>query len=279
MSRAASRHVDDGLPWSEHPHGKPKPTYVRLFPPASFEHMQTPTDFGRMRALTREPGKPKEWRRPPCRRRSNVEHDASSLGRCRHGGGSAQDMVPFGSFCRICEPQIADRHLGKKSLPANRLFKSTEVVYDCRQARQSGKAKPDFSIHPRISVKNCQREDASERKCWKQAMRNGAETDNENGGSRRRERRERCGIGRRKRRGRERRRRASTARRAERERTSAARQHRSGRRRRALHIGHAHARWLRNKRVYNDARVQRHGALPTPPATQPNRRVFAGQKG
>lgn len=153
MSRAASRHVDDGLPWSEHPHGKPKPTYVRLFPPASFEHMQTPTDFGRMRALTREPGKPKEWRRPPCRRRSNVEHDASSLGRCRHGGGSAQDMVPFGSFCRICEPQIADRHPGKKSLPANRLFKSTEVVYDCRQARQSGKAKPDFSIHPRISVK------------------------------------------------------------------------------------------------------------------------------
>ncbi len=167
----------------------------------------------------------------------------------------------------------------QKSWPANRLFKSTEVVYDCRQARQSGKAKPDFSIHPRISVKNCQREDASERKCWKQAMRNGAETDNENGGSRRRERRERCGIGRRKRRGRERRRRASTARRAERERTSAARQHRSGRRRRALHIGHAHARWLRNKRVYNDARVQRHGALPTPPATQPNRRVFAGQKG
>lgn len=106
----------------------------------------------------------------------------------------------------------------QKSLPANRLFKSTEVVYDCRQARQSGKAKPDFSIHPRISVKNCQREDASERKCWKQAMRNGAETDNENGGSRRRERRERCGIGRR--------RRASAARRAERtmrERASAAR--------------------------------------------------------
>ena len=41
----------------------------------------------------------------------------------------------------------------QKSWPANRLFKSMEVVYDCRQARQSGKAKPDFSIHPRISVK------------------------------------------------------------------------------------------------------------------------------
>ena len=266
MPRAASRRVDDGLPWSGTSPWQAKADICQVVPSCKLRSMQALTDFGRMRALTREPGKPKEWRRPPCRRRSNVEHDASSLGRCRHGGGSAQDMVPFDSFCRICEPQIADRHPGKKSLPANRLFKSTEVVYDCRQARQSGKAKPDFSIHPRISVKNCQREDASERKCWKQAMRNGAETDNENGGSRRRERRERCGIGRRKRRGRERWRRT-------------ARQHRSGRRRRALHIGHAHARWLRNKRVYNDARVQRHGALPTPPATQPNRRVFAGQKG
>ena len=112
----------------------------------------------------------------------------------------------------------------QKSLPANRLFKSTEVVYDCRQARQSGKAKAGFFNPSSHFCKKLPKGRRLRKEMLETAMRNGAETDNENGGSRRRERRERCGIGRRKRRGRERRRRASTARRAERERTSAARQ-------------------------------------------------------
>lgn len=117
MPRAASRRVDDGLPWSGTSPWQAKADICQVVPSCKLRSMQALTDFGRMRALTREPGKPKEWRRPPCRRRSNVEHDASSLGRCRHGGGSAQDMVPFDSFCRICEPQIADRHPGKNRGP------------------------------------------------------------------------------------------------------------------------------------------------------------------
>lgn len=153
MPRAASRRVDDGLPWSGTSPWQAKADICQVVPSCKLRSMQALTDFGRMRALTREPGKPKEWRRPPCRRRSNVEHDASSLGRCRHGGGSAQDMVPFDRF--LPDMRAANRRSPsrQKSWPANRLFKSMEVVYDCRQARQSGKAKPDFSIHPRISVK------------------------------------------------------------------------------------------------------------------------------
>ncbi len=101
---------------AEHPHGKPKPTYVRLFPPASFEHADA--DRLRTHAGTDERARKTEGMASPSmsaaiKRRARRFLVGPLPARRRLG----QDMVPFGSFCRICEPQIADRHPGKNRGP------------------------------------------------------------------------------------------------------------------------------------------------------------------